>query len=360
MVNPKHPCGTCGKSAKTNAVLCGFCDMWHHATPDCMIGCTKEAIDVLIPLCKEQSCWNCKKCSNVMKMLKGQLATLQKDVTSVKNDIKVVKDKQAETDQTVKDLNENVQAMNKKVDGNTGNTKATIMSEVKNREIRKNNVIVLGLNEPPSVQGEPLESRMKKEDATLDEVIAELKLDVGEVRSKIKYRKRLGEKKAGYQRPLLICFRDQAIRESVLSQSAELKDGPMANIRLRPDLTAMEREEDASLRREADTLNVQSPSDDQGDYRWKVVGPPGRLRKVKERDIEKWKLEDSRRKARQPMPSLNNSVPSTAMLSKGIETNQNQQAAAIHSPNRFLPLSDIQEADQTEQEVEQLTSPRPL
>ncbi len=319
---PKHPCGTCGKSAATNSVLCNFCDMWHHATPECMIGLTKEAIDAILPLCKDQSCWSCNKCSHVLKMLKGRLATLEKDVSTVKTEIATVKNKQGETDKSVSELTTQVQGLSKKVDDNTSNTKSSVMSEMKNREMRKNNLIVLGLNEPSTVTGESRDSVMKKEDVLLDKVVTELKLNIDEVKSKIKYRKRLGEKKADYQRPLLLSFKDQSMRDTVMNQSFELNDGPMNNIRLRPDLTAMEREEDKALRIETDKLNTQSPSDNQGNFRWKVVGPPGRLRRMKERDLEKWK-QDQQKRTRWLTPNINNSASGTAMLEVGLTNTDN-------------------------------------
>ena len=295
--------------------------MWHHATPECMIGLTKEAIDAIIPLCQEQSCWSCKKCSHVLKMLKGRLAILEKDVSNVKTDIADVKNKQHETDQEVSELTTKVQGLSKKVDDNTSNTKSSVMSEMKNREMRKNNLIVLGLNEPPTVNGESRASVLKKEDALLDKLLTELKLNVNEVKNKIKYRKRLGEKKTDYQRPLLLSFKDQSMRDTVMNQSAELNDGTMKSVRLRPDLTAMEREEDKAYRTETDKLNAQSPTDIQGNFRWKVVGPPGRLRRMKERDIAKWQQEQEKRKSGM-IPKSDNSAPGTAMLEKGIITNK--------------------------------------
>ena len=49
---PKYPCGTCNKSATTNALLCNFCSMWHHATVDCIPWHSKETIDTLMEICK--------------------------------------------------------------------------------------------------------------------------------------------------------------------------------------------------------------------------------------------------------------------------------------------------------------------
>ena len=39
--------------------------------------------------------------------------------------------------------------------------------------------------------------------------------------------------------------------------------------------------------------------DESGDFKWRIAGPPGKLRKVKERDLEKWKETQQQRKAKQ-------------------------------------------------------------
>ena len=100
----------------------------------------------------------------------------------------------------------------------------------------------------------------------------------------------------------------------------------MKSVCLRPDLTAMEREEDKAYRTETDKLNAQSPTDIQGNFRWKVAGPPGRLRRIKERDITKWQQEQEKRKSGM-IPKSDNSASGTAMLEKGIITNKVNSAA---------------------------------
>ena len=83
----KVPCGTCSKSAQTNALLCNFFDMWHHATIECIPWHSKETIDTLMGICKETSCWTCQKCTGIMKKLNGRMAKLEKDVNDVKGTV---------------------------------------------------------------------------------------------------------------------------------------------------------------------------------------------------------------------------------------------------------------------------------
>lgn len=70
---------------------------------------------------------------------------------------------------------------------------------------------------------------------------------------------------------------------------------PAGGARIKPDLTKMQRDEDEKFKRKLDEENDAEPKDESGDFRWKVAGPPGNLRKVKCRNIQDWEQEQGRR-----------------------------------------------------------------
>ena len=72
-----------------------------------------------------------------------------------------------------------------------------------------------------------------------------------------------------------------------------------SGIRLKPDLTKKERDEDEKFKRMLDEENRAEPKDDSGDFRWKLAGPPGNLRKVKVRNIQEWEQAQQRRVTRE-------------------------------------------------------------
>ena len=108
----------------------------------------------------------------------------------------------------------------------------------------------------------------------------------------IKFKTRLGVKQAGKQRPFLVKFRNVRTRDDVLQNARKITD---SGVRMKPDLTKMGREEDENFKKKVDTENEAKPEDDSGDFRWKVAGPPGNLRKVKVRDIKEWEAAQQRR-----------------------------------------------------------------
>ena len=77
------------------------------------------------------------------------------------------------------------------------------------------------------------------------------------------------------------------------------KTNNVPNLTLKSDLTKMQREEKEKLVQEVCEANSRKPTDNSGDYRWKVVGPPESLRKIKVRDVLKWEQEEDKRNRRQ-------------------------------------------------------------
>ena len=294
----KHKCGTCNKSAAKNSILCNFCNLWHHATPECMVTFTKEQIDMLKELCKERTCWTCNKCSLIMKKLNGRMAALEKDLADVKKDITEVKDKQTNSDKALETVEKDVQTLKQKVDSGTSNTKASVMSEVNQREMRKNNLIIHGLQESDLQGAASRDVIVAEETVNLNGLLTSMSLNATEISKTIKFRKRLGEKKPNKPRPLLLGFNNSGKRNLVMETANGAK---LPNLGFKSDLTKMQREENSKLISEVQDLNKKRPSDDSGDYRWKLVGPPEMLRKAKVRDITKWEEEEANRYRKQKL-----------------------------------------------------------
>jgi hypothetical protein len=72
-----------------------------------------------------------------------------------------------------------------------------------------------------------------------------------------------------------------------------------SRVRIKPDLTKKQRQEDEEFKKTLDEENKANPKDESGDYRWKLAGPPGNLRKVKERNVKEWEESQKARAAMQ-------------------------------------------------------------
>ena len=289
----KFPCGTCSKSANSNALLCNFCDMWHHATVECIPWHSKETINTLMDICKEQSCWTCQKCTGIMKKMNGRLAALEKNVKEVKVNVDAIQAQQEATDVEVKDVKKGISEIRESIAENSSTVSSTVLSEMKDREDRKHNIIVNGMNESSATEKEDV---IAEENNILRKLFDKMEIDAKATSENIKFKTRLGTKEPGKQRAFLVKFHDVRVRDDVLRNGKKVSE---SGVRIKPDLTKIEREEDVKFRKMIDEENENDPKDDSGDYRWKIAGPPGNLRKVKVRDIKEWEEAQRKRKAAQ-------------------------------------------------------------
>ncbi len=89
---------------------------------------------------------------------------------------------------------------------------------------------------------------------------------------------------------MLVGFKNVNKRNRVMEAAITKRDLPAS---FTSDLTKMQREENDKLRKEVRNLNNEKPSDNSGDYRWNLVGPPEILRRVKVRDIKEWERKEA-------------------------------------------------------------------
>ena len=246
--SPKYPCGTCNKSANTNALLCNFCDMWHHATTDCIPWHTKETIDALMTICKEQTCWSCQKCTGIMKKLNGRVAKLEKEVGAVKDDVRTLQEHQQDTDNEITQLRNDLKEVKSSTATKADTEQSDILSEMKDRDERKCNIIIHGMKESDATEKEEVHQH---ENDQLRDIFHGMQTDVEQALDDIRFKSRLGSKQPGKHRPFLVKFHDCRAREQVMRKA---KDAP-AGIRMKPDLTKKERDEDEKFKRSLDEEN---------------------------------------------------------------------------------------------------------
>ena len=189
-----------------------------------------------------------------------------------------------------------VDELKKSMKSNMNNTKSSIFSEMNQRELRKANVVIHGLEEPHIEGASSKEAYREKEDETLSSLIDQMSLNSTEVIENVKFRRRLGQKKENVVRPLLIGFKN--VNERNLVMETAMKQDSL-RVSFTSDLTKMQREENDKLRKEVQHLNSQRPTDESGDFRWKLVGPPEMLQKAKTRKIAGWETNEKRRRLKQ-------------------------------------------------------------
>jgi hypothetical protein len=105
---------------------------------------------------------------------------------------------------------------------------------------------------------------------------------VAEQDSEIRACRRIGER-GNDPRPVVVVMRKEAAKTAILEAARELRNTEYKDVSIVPDLTPLQRKEEAGLAEEAERRNRSelTQDDQQKNLRWLVVGPRGARRLIK-------------------------------------------------------------------------------
>jgi hypothetical protein len=155
-----------------------------------------------------------------------------------------------------------------------------IFDELRQRDSRRMNVIMHGVEEIDKEDAAGSERR----EWDRAECLAILEtLRMGMEDSDIKFTRRLGEASGRGPRPLCVGFFSDSERDKVLRRARELEKSKYKDVSICADLTWKQREEEADLAKEADRRNERELTDEDKakNLKWAVVGAKGQKRLVK-------------------------------------------------------------------------------
>ena len=283
-----YPCLKCDKHVKKNdpAVLCNMCELWIHKE------CAKLEDALFDHLVKQQKhegsiYWACVSCSSFSVKFHASLGKIEKRLTTVETtvekhttDIASLQDEVKAIDNKYDKSKEDVVKMRSEVQSNA---ESAIFSEMRDRENRKNNIVVHGLTEPDT-KIKDKDTRIAADMKKIQELFSVLEVNI-DAEETAKYARRLGERPVGTAgpRPLLIGFKVLDSKQTILDNSRKLaeKSDVWKNVSVISDLTKRQREDEQKLRHEAERLNAERSVDDTKNWEWKVVGRRGERRLVK-------------------------------------------------------------------------------
>ena len=285
MPTNKNPCGFCNKTTNsTHCIQCVICEFWHHK--DCIPGMSeeyykhlnglKEAIGTVYWLCKKCDITN-KKMNKMMNQLTGRVGELEKKEEANAK-------RWSDNDEAMKKLSSRVGEMEQK-EAN-GAATATVFAEMKERENKKESIVVHNLPEPDEniKDGKRRQAADKEKFQEVIDVIG-ANVNVGE---SVKFCRRLGEKKDGKPRPLQLGFKNRDAKDKIMENTKKLADmdAEWKAISVVHDLTKMQREEEAEMYNEAEEKNTKMSDEEKKNWLFKVVGGRGNRRIIKEKRSE--------------------------------------------------------------------------
>lgn len=283
MAPAKFPCIVCKQHIKNNeakgSISCSVCERWQHTA--CSPLLTPAALDYFEATHKTLGFhyWACDGCTIGYAKLNqriGNLTTkvdlLDKAVAENTANNKATSDKVEGIEREVESIK--VQRKQDRQDI-VKEAKKAWSSEQRERDSRKDNIVLYGLPEPPPDVSSGAERKKidEKEAGDLFRAI-QVKVEVEDV----KFATRLGTLTDSAQdnpRPLRMGFRTQQVRENIFAGARLLPKTKYKNVSIVPDLTQQQREEDKELRDEADRLNKEMTRDEALNWTYRCTGKRG-------------------------------------------------------------------------------------
>ena len=275
----KSTCVGCKKKFTKSdyCVLCGMCNFWYHKT---CAGMSEDVYKCVDQHFKDHgyTFWNCQPCASYAKGITARMRELEGRLEEVERCQDKQEDRMKEMDGRVKKVEGSVDKLASKIDNVAENSGGNVFQELRERHVRRYNVVFYGVGEAegdrPTVE-EKREWDAKSCQNVFDALNLRLKA------SSLRYLRRIGEK-GDKPRPLLVGMRSTEDKELLLDNAKFLRDTHMSTVGISKDLTPQEIREEKEMEREAESRNKELSQEDRAkNLKWLVVGQKGEKRLIK-------------------------------------------------------------------------------
>jgi hypothetical protein len=284
--NPDFPCLCCGENCTKSqaAVKCIMCTLWAHK--DCV-----KMPDATFKLLEEQvkeggsAYWVCRPCQQFGQRIKHQFAEVNRRQDESERRIDETNKRMDGTEKRMEALEKEMKRMAEKTDKEIGERDDRLCDEMQEREVRRMNLIIHGIEEQPE------RIKNSRERLELDKERCEQLLITIKARTRkddLRFCRRIGEKGDG-PRPMVIGLETEDEKRHILARARNLHGSRYHDISIVPDLTKKQRSNEARMKREAEERNKNLTNEDKSrNMKWLVVGRRGEKRLIKgvERDVQ--------------------------------------------------------------------------
>jgi hypothetical protein len=215
-----------------------------------------------------------------------RLKTIEENVEKVSKAVKDNSDAIKEMDKKVDAISEGLKKKDDRVEGKIQDQQREMYEELRERDIRKKNVIFHGIQELQK-ENATYKERVEWDRASISNILRELKLNMKD--DAVKFSKRIGEAGGSAARPILAGFHMELDKLNLLRVARNLENSRYSDVNVVPDLTKRQRDEEAELKREAERRNKSlTETDVSKNLHWVVVGARGERRLTKEKKDAEW------------------------------------------------------------------------
>ena len=285
----KSTCLGCSKkfTAKCSSVLCTVCGLWIHK------GCARMTDDIFDFLDKQlqatgMAYWACKPCTVYAQ-------GMNHGMRGIEEEIKEVKKTAGENSAGIKKVEEQVNQLRNEIKKHDNVVtreefeayKREMSEENKERKARELNLVLHGVKENTE-EGASGRDKWYWDTQTCNNMFQALKLSL--TADSIKFCRCFGER-GNDPRPLIIGLYNYRDRALLLNQ--DLRDTEyFSDVTIGPDLTKMQKKEEADVKKEMETKNSNLSKDDiSKNLVWRMVGPRGERRLIKGLNRERERMD---------------------------------------------------------------------
>ena len=271
------PCIYCPRNCASGAIQCAICALWCHMA---CTGLSKEALKGLEVQAKEvrKAYWACKSCMNFNTKWNNQMREVCKRQDDTEAKVADNSDRIEEVRRETEELRHELREQVRRTDGLQERMESVMDAELRERESRRLNLVIHGVEEPEDSIKEPRD-RMEKDRDECEKIFTAMKARTRY--QDIKFCRRIGERGRD-PRPIVIGVFTEDEKRHLLDKARDLRTTRYDNVTVVPDLTKSQRRGELKLREEADQRNTQLTTEDlEKNLKWLVVGKRGEKRLIK-------------------------------------------------------------------------------
>jgi hypothetical protein len=274
---PEYPCLACGKNVTFNAVQCTSCAQWCHRP---CTGLSTEAFKALEIQKKEcgNAFWGCRSCMAFNVKVNSQLQEAMRRQDVVEEKMERYARNTEHNNGEINRLKEELSKVRQELDHERANRTAGMGEELRDIEMRRNNIIIHGLQEPDNSIGFNRD-RIEQDKLVCGQLFAQICVSTGP--RDIRFCRRV-EERGRDPRPIVVDLNNELEKKAILERSRSLRGTAYDNMAILPDMTRLQRRTEDNLSMEAASRNRQLTADDiSKNLKWLVIGKRGEKRLIK-------------------------------------------------------------------------------
>lgn len=284
----KNTCVGCKKKfVKADyCTICGSCNYWYHKT---CAGLTDDMFKCIEQYYKDHDAtfWNCQPCATYAKGITARMREMEGRLTEVEKQQEQQGARMEKTEKRTEKVEKEIKRMDGRIEAAKEDMEKVILGEMRERELRKLNVVFYGIGEKEGVNT-TLEERKDWDIKSCTNIFNTLNLRMD--REVIRFCRRLGER-GERPRPMVVGLRSEEEKTKLLHSAKNLRNTHYSDVGVSADLTKKQLQEEKDLEAEAAARNEERTQDDKSkNLKWMVVGKKGEKRLIKgvERTAPAW------------------------------------------------------------------------